>query len=192
MVRLDKIFTKGGDQGMTSLGDGSRVAKSDLLIQAIGAVDEANAAIGVARLATTGAADEALRRIQNDLFDLGADLSVPCAPDGETDGKLRMVDSQIARLEQEITDFTRSLEPLDSFILPGGTPGAAHLHLARTIARRAERLVAELAQDRDLNPKILVYLNRLSDHLFQLARTLNHTPNRQGGGDEAWKPAGNR
>ncbi len=188
MVRLDKIFTKGGDQGMTSLGDGKRIAKSDLLIQAIGAVDEANAAIGVARLATTGAADDALRRIQNDLFDLGADLSVPPPAGGETDDKLRINEPQISRLEQEIEDFTQSLEPLESFILPGGTPGAAHLHLARTITRRAERLVAELAQGRDINPLILVYLNRLSDHLFQLARTLSH----RGGGDEVWKPAGSR
>lgn len=193
MVRLDKIFTRGGDQGMTSLGDGKRTPKSDLLIHAIGAVDEANAAIGVARLTTTGDADKALRRIQNDLFDLGADLSVPPSPgngegDGETADKLRMVESQISRLEQEIENFNISLKPLESFILPGGVPAAAHLHLARTITRRAERKVAELAQNRDINPSILIYLNRLSDHLFVLARVLNH----KGEGDELWRPAGSR
>ncbi len=194
MVRLDKIFTRGGDQGMTSLGDGKRIAKSDILIQAIGAVDEANAAIGVARLTTTGAADDALRRIQNDLFDLGADLSVPPpvdekAGDGETaDEKLRIVDSQISRLEQEIENFNIALKPLESFILPGGVPAAAHLHLARTITRRAERQVAALMQNQDINPLILAYLNRLSDHLFVLARHVNH----RGEGDELWRPAGER
>ena len=189
MVRLDKIFTKGGDQGMTSLGDGKRRLKSDLLIHAIGDVDEANAAIGVARLTSTRAADAALRRIQNDLFDLGADLSVPPSDaDEETDEKLRIVESQISRLEQEIEDFNISLKPLESFILPGGVPAAAHLHLARTITRRAERLVAELMQSQDINPLILIYLNRLSDHLFVLARVLNH----KGEGDELWRPAGNR
>ncbi len=189
MVRLDKIFTRGGDQGMTSLGDGKRTHKSDLLIQAIGAVDEANAAIGVARLTTSGDADGALRRIQNDLFDLGADLSVPPSPtDDKTDEKLRIIDSQISRLEQEIENFNAGLKPLKSFVLPGGVPGAAHLHLARTITRRAERLVAALAQSRDINPLVLAYLNRLSDHLFVLARHLNH----KGDGDELWRPAGNR
>ncbi len=193
MVRLDKIFTKSGDQGMTSLGDGKRTPKSDLLIHAIGAVDEANAAIGVARLTTSGAADAALRRIQNDLFDLGADLSVPPSPgdgesDSESDEKLRIVESQISRLEQEIENFNISLKPLESFILPGGVPGAAHLHLARTITRRAERQIATLMQSQDINPLILVYLNRLSDHLFILARVLNH----KGEGDELWRPAGYR
>ena len=189
MVRLDKIFTKGGDQGMTSLGDGKRTSKSDILIHAICAVDEAYAAIGVARLTTTGDADQALGRIQNDLFDLGADLSVPPSPtDGETGEKLRMVESQISRLEHEIETFNASLKPLKSFILPGGTPAAAHLHLARTTTRRAERHVAELMQGQDINPSILIYLNRLSDHLFVLARVLNH----QGEGDELWRPAGER
>lgn len=189
MVRLDRIYTRGGDHGMTSLGDGKRIAKSDVLIHAIGTVDEANAAIGVARLTTTGVADTALRRIQNDLFDLGADLSVPqSGTDEEKDEKLRIVESQVSRLEQEIDNFNITLKPLESFILPGGVPAAAHLHLARTVVRRAERLIAELMQSRSINPQILAYLNRLSDHLFVLARHLND----KGEGDELWHPAGSR
>jgi cob(I)alamin adenosyltransferase len=187
MVRLTRIYTRGGDAGETSLGDGSRVPKQDLRVAAFGTVDEANAAIGLARLHSEGEIDATLARIQNDLFDLGADLCTP-----ETGGKgaqaLRVLPSQVARLEQEIDRLNAELKPLDSFVLPGGSPAAAHLHLARTIVRRAERLVAELAGQQKLNPEALKYLNRLSDHLFVLSRQANQ----KGASDVLWRPGAHR
>jgi cob(I)alamin adenosyltransferase len=186
MVQLTRIYTKGGDKGETSLGDGSRVKKHALRVDAYGTVDEANATIGLARLYAEGAALEMLARIQNDLFDLGADL---CTPEGgrNSEGALRIVASQTERLEHEIDAMNADLKPLDSFILPGGTPLAAQLHLARTITRRAERLVAALAEIETLNPEAVKYLNRLSDHLFVLGRVAN-----QPGGDILWRPGANR
>ena len=190
MVKLNKIYTKTGDTGTTGLGDGARVPKTDVRIAAYGTVDELNAAIGVARIHTDGVLDEALARVQNDLFDLGADLCTP-----ETDEKLdyeplRMVGHQTLRLEGEIDAWNSMLEPLRSFILPGGTAGAAALHLARTIARRAERLMVQLdAQDDTMvNPHGLTYINRLSDHLFVAARIANN----KGADDVLWVPGANR
>src|SRR6516162_4291310 len=158
MVRLTRIYTRGGDSGETSLGDGARVPKHALRVAAYGTVDEANAAIGIARLHADPAADEMLDRIQNDLFDLGADL---CTPEGgrRAAGALRVVAAQVERLEQEIDRMNAGLRPLDSFILPGGSAAAAHLHLARTVVRRAERLVGQLAGVEPVNPEALKYLN---------------------------------
>jgi len=187
MVRLTRIYTRGGDAGDTSLGDGSRVPKHALRVAAYGTVDEANAAIGIARLHADAESDEVLGRIQNDLFDLGADL---CTPEGgrRAAGALRMVPAQTERLEREIDAMNATLAPLDSFILPGGTAAAAHLHLARTVVRRAERLVSELARAESVNPEALKYLNRLSDHLFVLGRRLNVSGTR----DVLWRPGANR
>ena len=187
MVRLTRIYTRGGDAGETSLGDGARVPKHALRVSAYGTVDEANATIGIARLHTDPATDEMLGRIQNDLFDLGADL---CTPAGgrRSSGALRIVKSQTERLEGEIDRMNASLAPLDSFILPGGSPAAAHLHLARTVVRRAERLVSELAGTEEVNPEALKYLNRLSDHLFVLSRWVND----RGTLDVLWTPGANR
>jgi cob(I)alamin adenosyltransferase len=187
MVRLTRIYTRGGDRGETSLGDGARVPKHALRVAAYGTVDEANGAVGIARLHTDAAADEMLDRIQNDLFDLGADL---CTPEGGNRGAgaLRIAAAQVKRLEQEIDAMNASLRPLDSFILPGGTPAAAYLHLARTITRRAERLVSELAGREPVNPEVLKYLNRLSDHFFVLGRRLNDGGTR----DVLWRPGANR
>jgi cob(I)alamin adenosyltransferase len=187
MVRLTRIYTRGGDSGETSLGDGARVPKHSLRVAAYGTVDEANAAIGIARLYADPAADEMLGRIQNDLFDLGADLCTP--EDGRRGvGALRITAAQVERLEREIDAMNAALRPLDSFVLPGGTAAAAHLHLARTITRRAERLVSELARAEKVNPEALKYLNRLSDHLFVLGRRLNDS----GARDVLWRPGGNR
>ncbi|HEX6120016.1 MAG TPA: cob(I)yrinic acid a,c-diamide adenosyltransferase, partial [Dongiaceae bacterium] len=164
MVRLTRIYTKTGDKGTTALGTGKRVAKHDARVEAFGTVDEANAAIGIARLHTGGDADATLARIQNDLFDLGADL---CAPEGEgAKERLRIAESQVERLEQEIDAMNEELAPLNSFVLPGGTAASAHLHLARTIARRAERAITRLAETEPVNPAAIRYINRLSDHLF--------------------------
>jgi cob(I)alamin adenosyltransferase len=193
MVRLTRIYTRGGDRGETSLGDGSRVAKQALRVEAFGTVDEANAAIGLARLQvgvdqmTDQGADAMLARIQNDLFDLGADL---CTPEGgrRATGALRIVAAQVERLEAEIDAMNATLRPLDSFILPGGTPAAAHLHLARTVTRRAERLVCALAAAEPVNPEAIKYLNRLSDHLFVLGRRLNDN----GAQDVLWRPGATR
>jgi cob(I)alamin adenosyltransferase len=187
MVRLTRIYTRGGDGGETSLGDGARVPKHSLRVAAYGTVDEANAAIGIARLHADPDADERLDRIQNDLFDLGADL---CTPENgrRAAGALRIVTAQVERLEQEIDEMNTTLGPLESFILPGGTAAAAYLHLARTIARRAERLVSELARSEPINPEALKYLNRLSDHLFVLGRRLNNG----GTQDVLWRPGANR
>jgi cob(I)alamin adenosyltransferase len=189
MVRLTRIYTRGGDSGETSLGDGRRVPKHALRVEAFGTVDEANAAVGLARLHATGDADEMLRRIQDDLFDLGADLCVP-EKEGEAqrDERLRITETQVARLEEEIDRMNAGLEPLESFVLPGGTEAAARLHLARTAVRRAERLVTELGAQEPVNPLVLKYINRLSDHLFVLARVLNDG----GKGDVLWRPGANR
>jgi len=187
MVTLTRIYTRGGDKGETSLGDGRRVPKHDLRVEAYGTVDEANAVIGLARLSTQGSADDAmLERIQQDLFDLGADLCVPEA-EGETGG-LRILASQVERLEQEIDAMNESLSPLKSFILPGGSAAAAHLHHARTVARRAERLITALAEIERVNPQAVAYINRLSDHFFVLARRLNGN----GANDVLWKPGATR
>ncbi len=187
MVRLTRIYTRGGDGGETSLGSGERVPKHALRVEAFGTVDEANAAIGVARLTTEGEADAMLGRIQNDLFDLGADL---CTPEGRHRGEraLRVSDVQVERLEREIAALNARLEPLDSFVLPGGSPAAARVHVARTVVRRAERLLTRLAADEPVNPAALRYVNRLSDHLFVLARHLND----DGRADVLWKPGANR
>jgi cob(I)alamin adenosyltransferase len=187
MVRLTRIYTRGGDAGETSLGDGARVKKHDLRVEAFGTVDETNAAIGLARLSAAGEIDAMLARIQNDLFDLGADLCT--SEDGRrAAGALRIQARQVARLEQEIDALNAALKPLDSFVLPGGTSAAAHLHLARTVARRAERLVVALAAREAVNPEALKYLNRLSDHLFVLSRHVND----KGAGDVLWIPGANR
>jgi cob(I)alamin adenosyltransferase len=187
MVTLTKIYTRGGDKGQTSLGDGQRVAKHDLRVEAYGTVDETNGVIGLARLHTEGAADAMLSRIQNDLFDLGADL---CTPETgrKAEGALRIVESQVERLESEIDAMNAELQPLTSFILPGGTPASAYLHLARTVARRAERLMTRLAEAEPINPVTIRYINRVSDHLFVLARALNNN----GASDILWVPGGNR
>jgi cob(I)alamin adenosyltransferase len=187
MVKLNKIYTKTGDSGDTGLSDQSRVGKSSLRIEAIGAVDETSSAIGVARLDAQGDADTMLARIQHDLFDLGADLSMPFG-DRSSDGDLRIVPAQVERLEREIDAMNEGLSPLTSFVLPGGTALAAHLHLARAIARRAERVVVALAAEEKINPALLQYINRLSDHLFVMARVAND----QGMGDVLWVPGKNR
>ena len=187
MVRLTRIYTRGGDAGETSLGNGTRVPKHTLRVAAYGTVDEANAAIGIARLHADAAADEMLGRIQNDLFDLGADLCTPAGGRRNT-GALRIIPAQTGRLETEIDTMNATLAPLDSFILPGGSPAAAHLHLARTVVRRAERLVSELAGAEEVNLEALKYLNRLSDHLFVLGRQVND----RGAGDVLWRPGANR
>ena len=192
MVKLTRIYTRGGDGGETSLVDGSRLAKDTARIAAYGTVDEANAVIGLARLHTArlhtdGDPDAMLARIQNDLFDLGADLATPGTEFTDTPA-LRIVDTQIDRLEREIDAMNATLEPLTSFILPGGSPAAAHLHLARTTVRRAERLMVTAARDDTINPAAIRYANRLSDHLFVLARVLNDG----GRGDVLWVPGANR
>ncbi len=188
MVRLTRIYTRGGDRGRTSLADGTRVPKHHLRVEAYGTVDEANAVLGLARLHTPGEADAMLARIQNDLFDLGADLARPPSPDEEPGGTLRVVAAQVVRLEREIDAMNADLAPLDSFVLPGGTPAAAHLHHARTVVRRAERLVVALGEREPVNPEAIRYLNRLSDHLFVLARRLNDGGRR----DVPWVPGRGR
>ncbi len=184
MIRIDRVVTRGGDGGETSLGDGSRVPKDALRVEAYGTVDEANAAIGVLRLHATGPADAMLARIQNDLFDVGSDLCVP----GEAGARLRVSDAPALRLEAEIAAMNAGLPPLDSFILPGGTPAAAHAHVARTVVRRAERLVVALSRAEVVNPAIVRLLNRVSDHLFVLGRHLNEN----GAADVKWVPGANR
>jgi cob(I)alamin adenosyltransferase len=187
MVTLNRIYTKTGDKGETALGDGTRLPKHALRISAYGTVDEANAAIGLARLHTHGQMDTMLARIQNDLFDLGADLCVP-ETTKRNEGRLRIVDSQVDRLESEIDSMNAELAPLTSFILPGGSAAAAHLHMARTIVRRAERLMTELAGQEEINPAAIKYVNRLSDHLFVAARFAND----KGAKDVLWVPGANR
>jgi len=185
MVKLNKIYTRTGDKGTAGLVDGSRVSKSSLRMTAIGEVDEANAAIGVAIAALDeGPISEQLREIQNDLFDLGADVATP----GEVKDALRIVGSQVERLERDIDVMNTGLSPLESIILPGGSMGVATLHLARAIVRRAERAVVALNEVEPLNRQLLAYLNRLSDHLFVAAR---HVANHEGG-DVLWKPGATR
>lgn len=188
MVKLTKIYTRGGDKGETSLGTGERVPKYALRVEAYGTVDEANAAIGLARLHTEGESDAMLFRIQNDLFDLGADLCTPETGGEKAHGALRIVSAQVQRLEAEIDAMNERLAPLTSFILPGGSPAAAHLHAARTITRRAERQVMELAKHEPVSEPALHYINRLSDHLFVLARHCNG----DGTADVLWVPGQNR
>jgi cob(I)alamin adenosyltransferase len=192
MVVLSKIYTRTGDDGTTALGSGRRVAKYDLRVEAYGTLDETNAAIGLARLHTKDGLpvlDAMLARIQNDLFDLGADL---CFPDETKDarGRLQVTDTQVARLEMEIDALNRELEPLRSFVLPGGTPAASYLHLARTVSRRAERLIVALAsrQGETVGEAALRYINRLSDFLFVAARSAND----KGRLDVTWVPGKNR
>lgn len=187
MVTLNRIYTKTGDKGETALGDGTRLPKSALRIAAFGTVDEANAAIGIARLKTDGELDAMLARIQNDLFDLGADLCVPETAK-RNEGRLRIAEAQVERLEHEIDGMNAELAPLTSFVLPGGTEASAHLHLARTITRRAERLIVELAQGEPVNAAAIRYINRLSDHLFVASRFVND----RGSKDVLWIPGGNR
>jgi cob(I)alamin adenosyltransferase len=185
MVRLNKIYTRTGDGGSAGLVDGSRVSKASLRMSAIGEVDEANAAIGVA-IAALGGGDIAdrLLRIQNDLFDLGADVATP----GEVEGALRIVQGQVDRLEREIDAMNADLEPLTSFILPGGSASVGALHLARGVVRRAERAAVALNEAEPLNPQLLAYLNRLSDHLFVAARAVAASQ----GGDVLWQPGATR
>ncbi len=175
-VRLTKIYTRGGDRGETSLGDGSRVSKGDPLVRAYGAVDELNSIVGWAQVE---ARDPRLERVQNELFDLGADLSVPFQ---EGDGKLRVTQEQIEGLEHDCDEANEALEPLKSFILPGGSETAARLHVARAVCRRAESVALWAAGERPVNPLVLVYLNRLSDLLFILARAAN------AGAEPLWRP----
>lgn len=187
MVKLTKIYTRGGDKGETSLASGKRVPKYSGRIEAYGTVDEANAIIGIVRLHTSGEADEMLSRIQNDLFDLGADASMPF--EGKyAEHALRATDAQVERLEAEIDEMNADLNPLTSFILPGGTEAAAYLHQARTVTRRAERLLVKTAEEEEINPAAIKYLNRLSDHLFVLGRKLNNN----GKEDVLWVPGANR
>jgi cob(I)alamin adenosyltransferase len=183
-VRLDRIYTRGGDGGETSLGDGSRVAKADLRIEAYGTVDELNAAVGLAAPFVPAEMRPWLERIQNELFDLGADLCVPLDASGE---RLRVEQGAVQGLEELCDLVNEHLEPLRSFVLPGGTEAAARLHLARTICRRAERRTVALAASEPVNPLAIAYLNRLSDLLFILARAAN-----AGEPETLWKPGGSR
>ena len=190
MVVLSKIYTRTGDAGTTALGDGTRVPKGSARVEAYGTVDEANATIGMARLHAEGEMDARLAMIQNDLFDLGADL---CRPDMAKDAEaeyppLRMAGAQVERLEAEIDAMNDALEPLRSFVLPGGSALAAHLHLCRTVTRRAERLTVELAAAEDVNDAAATYLNRLSDWFFVASRIAND----DGRADVLWVPGANR
>jgi cob(I)alamin adenosyltransferase len=185
LVKLNKIYTRTGDGGSAGLVDGSRVSKSSLRMAAIGEVDEANAAIGIAIAALADSEIQLqLLRIQNELFDLGADVATP----GQVDGALRIVAEQVARLEIEIDEMNGSLDPLTSFILPSGSPGVSALHLARAIVRRAERAAVALNEAEPLNRQLLAYINRLSDHLFVSARFVAARE----GGDVLWQPGATR
>jgi cob(I)alamin adenosyltransferase len=190
MVVLNKIYTRTGDSGETALGNGARVAKFAQRVEAYGTVDETNATVGLARLHASGALDAQLAMIQNDLFDLGADL---CRPDMEKDAAaeyppLRMSDAQVLRLENEIDAMNDKLTPLRSFILPGGSSLSAHLHLCRTVSRRAERLTVQLGKEESVNAAAVKYLNRLSDWFFVAARIANN----DGHDDVLWVPGANR
>ena len=192
MVVLNRIYTRTGDDGTTALGTGERRAKYDLRVSAYGTVDELNAALGVARLSTQGDAslDPVLARIQNDLFDLGADLCMPDSGKGPGGARLTVTAAQVTWLEQQIDALNESLSPLRSFVLPGGTAAAAYLHLARTICRRAERLIVELraTPGENVTPEVIHYVNRLSDFLFVASRHANA----DGAGDVLWVPGENR
>jgi cob(I)alamin adenosyltransferase len=187
MVQLTRIYTRGGDKGKTALGAGGRVLKSSPRIAAIGEVDEANACIGLSRLVATAEIDRILAHIQNDLFDVGADLCVIEEGEGSPE-RLRIHPAQVRFLEEKIDYYNKPLAPLTSFVLPGGTPLAAHLHQARTVVRRAERAICALKDKESINDFILHYMNRLSDLLFVLARFSNH----QADGDVLWVPGANR
>lgn len=184
MVKLNRIYTRTGDAGQSGLVDGSRVSKASARMHAIGEVDEANSAIGLAVAELNGEAKAALSRIQNELFDLGADLATP----GEMEGALRIVAPQVERLEREIDAMNEELAPLTSFILPAGSRAVSALHLARATTRRAERWSVALAEEEPVNPHALAYLNRLSDHLFVTARHVAA----KGGGDVLWQPGATR
>ena len=191
MVKLNKIYTRTGDDGTTGLVDGSRLSKNDIRVRAYGDVDETNSVIGLVRLHLENRRlDDMLGRIQNDLFDLGADLATPLPKKGDTDSEyaLRMVPEQASRLETELDALNADLEPLTSFVLPGGSPPAAYLHQARTVCRRAERVCVALAAEQPITPAALTYLNRLSDFLFVAARWCND----QGETDVKWVPGANR
>lgn len=188
MVKLNRLYTRTGDDGSTGLVDGSRVAKDGARIAAIGEVDEVNAALGLATLVAGGETREMLARVQNELFDLGADLATPGEDFAPSAMSLRVTAAQVARLEQEIDGFTAATGPLTSFILPGGSELAARLHLARTVARRAERAGVTAAREGAVNPEALAYLNRLSDWLFALSRAVNA----DGPGDVLWVPGASR
>ena len=191
MVKLNKIYTRTGDDGSTGLVDGSRLSKDDVRVRAYGDVDETNSVIGLVRLHLENRRlDDMLSRIQNDLFDLGADLATPLPAENEADSEyaLRMVDAQVTRLEQELDALNADLEPLTSFVLPGGSPPAAYLHQARTVCRRAERVCVALTAEQPVNPAALTYLNRLSDFLFVASRWCND----QGETDVKWVPGANR
>lgn len=191
MVKLTRIYTRGGDKGKTALGTGKRVVKHHPRVTAYGSVDETNAAVGLARLHTAALsdpeADAILGRIQNDLFDLGADLATPEVEKPEFP-PLRIVAEQVERLEREIDRLNAELQPLNSFVLPGGSPAAAYLHLARTVARRAEREITLLAESEAINPEAVRYINRLSDLFFVMSRYLNG----RGAGDVLWEPGATR
>ena len=193
MVVLNKIYTKTGDDGTTGLGNGERRLKFDIRVEAYGTVDETNACIGMARLHTAGSdpdLDRMLSRIQNDLFDLGADLATPESEEPSAVERLRVTDSQVGRIEADIDALNAGLSPLRSFVLPGGSPASAALHMARTVARRAERIMVELAErpGEHVNPAALRYMNRVSDFLFVAARVTNDN----GARDVLWVPGKNR
>jgi cob(I)alamin adenosyltransferase len=199
MVKLNKIYTKTGDEGTTGLGTGERVSKTSTRIAAYGTVDETNAAVGMARVhlapaigqsAELASVDAMLARIQNDLFDLGADLCVPDRGEKLSYEPLRMSEAQVERLEAEIDEMNAGLSPLRSFVLPAGAPAATALHVARTVSRRAERLIVELSQldGEPVSPAVMKYINRLSDHFFVASRYVNHF----GPGDVLWVPGGNK
>lgn len=190
MVVLNKIYTRSGDTGETALGNGDRVAKYDARVHAYGTVDETNATVGLARVYAEGEFDAQLARIQNDLFDLGADL---CRPESKSDATaefppLRVNDAQIDRLEAEIDAMNAEISPLRSFVLPGGSALSAQLHLSRTVSRRAERLTVELSSVESVNPAVVKYLNRLSDWFFVASRAANNN----GENDVLWVPGANR
>jgi cob(I)alamin adenosyltransferase len=194
MVKLDKIYTRGGDGGETSLATGARRRKDDLRVEAFGVIDETNAAIGVARLsieARDASLDDMLARIQNELFDLGAELATPPDPKKPLDPAMRLVitPAQVERLENDIDALNATLSPLKSFVLPGGTPAAAHLHVARTVCRRAERVMVSLGEKKgeELSPTAFAYVNRLSDFLFVASRYVNRDR-----GDVLWRPGATR
>jgi len=191
VVKLNKIYTRTGDDGTTGLVDGSRLSKDSARVRAYGEVDETNAVIGLVRLHLQNQnLDQMLSCIQNDLFDLGADLATPLPAEGEADSEyaLRIIPEQASRLEAELDELNSDLEPLTSFVLPGGSPPAAYLHQARTVCRRAERTVVEMMTTEAVNPSALTYLNRLSDFLFVAARWCND----QGEADVNWVPGANR
>ncbi len=187
MVQLTRIYTRGGDKGKTSLSTGKRVVKHDLRVAAYGEIDEANAIIGLARQHTEGEIDSLLARVQNDLFDLGADLSTPHS-EAPRFPPLRIQAAQVTAMEEAIDRFNAELQPLKSFILPGGSAAAAWLHLGRTVVRRAERAMTALAAEEEINPEAIRYTNRLSDLLFVLARVMNDN----GQADVLWIPAKNQ